>query len=760
MSQKYKLKVQLMPVQQQALNKLLDIYRDDYKCKGAILALNPGDGKTLTALTLAARLRKKILIISKISPIQDWEKQTAIYFDPPMKTKFVGSRGNSKYAAADISWWEIKDIDVLIVNYETLTNCYTEVVQRREELLRVAIQKLDAMHHSTKSTYDMNSADHHYHTLARRRRDKLQMILERHLESPEMHLPIDDEDLCVEELITNSTVVKWAFYYETWDIVVYDEADVARTSKTNCFLACHQLKSNFYMPTTGTPYNNRIQDLESMFLLAHVSPAPGLSWSQVRSDTTSYCQLLTQCRDEYVILNPNPEKTRARYLPVDVIIREKFHNKIEEDIYQAIDAYVSKGEDPSSSSSLSSGENGNMLQGIIRFRQACDGIYNHRFLAQHPQFSSFVSQPPPLPSAIKFSSLPAKKSDEKIELEGIVPTKIRMLLSALPILIHRVEKGIIFVHFKRSIDQIEKHVKKVFPYLRVFRATGDTSQEDREKVRKAFDTHKGPAILITIDIFQSGVNLYAANHVYLYDIWWNPVDALQQRSRCERPEQKKSVFTYQFLIAGTIEDCIYAVAHTKAEFSTLVLRTPITPQLINQITCKNALSLSHDSSTGMNDLIDIWNTMKKDSESLKAILSGFNLETILKKNATLYITNTQEFWITKVPPTQELKHIDHQNHRFFEEKQRTEEEAKKPKYADSKAIVLPLIPVQPILNPSSSSSSSSSSDTFIYHQPSKVIKATIPLPSPVTPTRKRPMIITANDNSISLQTAQKKIQRL
>jgi superfamily II DNA or RNA helicase len=623
---KFKLTSQLTETQQYAVDRLVEIFDNPKLNNGAVLSLKPGEGKTLTALQFAALKGLRILAVTPISTVQDLVCDSKIHFDKPMSTQFIGSRNHSTCAAHTIPWCSIKDADVTITNYDMLVQAYNEVVEIRTNQLTAAIESINATYPSTKDTSSLSTEEWGAHDNAMVRRACLQECLSQHLRRPSMDVPIPDAELAAVEQVTLSTSALRAIYYHTWDMVLMDEGDKARTPSTLCYLACTQLRARFHLCITATPFNNRIGDLESMFTLAHVMPADGVKWTDINNNIDMYCDYLNECKKLYLLQSPDDQSTRRKYQPVDVIIREQFHTHMEYAMYDYIKRTVLSQLNQTGI---------NMLEGISRFRQAALGIYDQSLYTEN-----FMNR-------LAYNSL----KNNKFELKDTPPTKICMLISLLPIIISRKEKAIVFVSFKQSVVQIEQHVTSVYPMIKIYKATGDTSQEDRKTIRDDFYNYEGAAILVTVDIFQAGVNLHAANHVILYDNWWNPVDDLQKQSRTERPGQTRSVFTYRLIVAGTIEDDIYMVANAKREISEKVLRQRITPQLVKQITSKNALMVCQDQNNG-SIARDIMALIQSSDRS--ELLMGRSIEDVLKHNCHVYVSNTRQYWMKDFPPTKML----------------------------------------------------------------------------------------------------------
>ncbi|MBL7811793.1 MAG: DEAD/DEAH box helicase [Bacteroidetes bacterium] len=94
----------------------------------------------------------------------------------------------------------------------------------------------------------------------------------------------------------------------------------------------------------------------------------------------------------------------------------------------------------------------------------------------------------------------------------------------------------------------------------------DTPQRQKEIVR--FQEDKGVKVfLLSLRAGNSGLNLTAADYVFLADPWWNPFTMRQAEDRAHRIGQEKTVFSYKFITKNTIEEKILALQQKKTELA-------------------------------------------------------------------------------------------------------------------------------------------------------------------------------------------------
>jgi non-specific serine/threonine protein kinase len=120
----------------------------------------------------------------------------------------------------------------------------------------------------------------------------------------------------------------------------------------------------------------------------------------------------------------------------------------------------------------------------------------------------------------------------------------------------RGEKVLIFSQFKAIIDPLEVWLAKIFGRPGLILHGGTPVGERRSKV-EAFQDPKGPPFfLLTLKAGGTGLNLTAAAHVVHFDRWWNPAVEDQATDRAYRVGQNKNVLAHKLVTRGTVEERI------------------------------------------------------------------------------------------------------------------------------------------------------------------------------------------------------------
>ena len=141
--------------------------------------------------------------------------------------------------------------------------------------------------------------------------------------------------------------------------------------------------------------------------------------------------------------------------------------------------------------------------------------------------------------------------------------KMELFLQILPDLIANGHRILVFSQFTSMLEIIEQAVKELgYEY---FCLEGDTKITDRNEYVKRFNEGEGQMFLISLKAGGTGLNLTSADTVIHFDPWWNPAVEEQATDRAHRIGQLKSVQVIKLLTKGTIEEKIYRLQSMKKE---------------------------------------------------------------------------------------------------------------------------------------------------------------------------------------------------
>jgi superfamily II DNA or RNA helicase len=147
--------------------------------------------------------------------------------------------------------------------------------------------------------------------------------------------------------------------------------------------------------------------------------------------------------------------------------------------------------------------------------------------------------------------------------------KLELLLIQLRQMVEDGRRILIFSNFKSMLTIIAE--KLANEGLRYGMLTGDVSGTDRKQVVNDFQDGKFPIFLITLKAGGVGLNLTAADTVFIYDPWWSPSPENQAIARAHRGGQTKTVFVYKLVVAGSIEEKMLEYQEKKTALSEGIL---------------------------------------------------------------------------------------------------------------------------------------------------------------------------------------------
>lgn len=127
-------------------------------------------------------------------------------------------------------------------------------------------------------------------------------------------------------------------------------------------------------------------------------------------------------------------------------------------------------------------------------------------------------------------------------------------------------KILVFSQFVTYLELLEKALNK--SPISYYKLTGATNKIKRHQYVHEFQTQNAPCVfLISLKAGGVGLNLTAADYVFIADPWWNPAAEAQARDRSHRIGQTKPVFSYKFISKGTIEEKITRLQNQKKKMS-------------------------------------------------------------------------------------------------------------------------------------------------------------------------------------------------
>ena len=133
------------------------------------------------------------------------------------------------------------------------------------------------------------------------------------------------------------------------------------------------------------------------------------------------------------------------------------------------------------------------------------------------------------------------------------------------------ERILVFTHFATWGRRLAEHLTKVTG-TRVTCYDGSLARGVRDKMVEDFQKAEGPGVMVlSLKAGGTGLNLTGANHVVLYDRWWNPAVEDQARDRAWRIGQARTVISHRLVCPGTVDERVEEVVAGKRRIAELVL---------------------------------------------------------------------------------------------------------------------------------------------------------------------------------------------
>jgi len=339
-------------------------------------------------------------------------------------------------------------------------------------------------------------------------------------------------------LVVNYTQLRlqpdW-FKSHTWDAVVLDEAQFVKNPSSQTAVIARTLHTAHRLALTGTPIENRLLDLWSLFAFAQ----PGLLGAQASfrrqypvEDTTATSRLHQRVR--HFLLR----RTKAQVAPElpprtedEIVVdlegpqRVLYDAELKRARAQLLGIETNKALD---------GVRFNVLASLLRLRQiSCHG---------------------------------ALVSDAHADMPS---AKLDALLERVEELRDEGQQVLVFSQFVTLLELIRPRLAAAaIPYLML---TGQT--ENRAELVEKFQSDKTQTVfLLSLKAAGFGLNLTAASYVILCDPWWNPAVEAQAIDRTHRIGQTQPVVAYRLVAADTVEQKILAMQREKSALAAAVVQ--------------------------------------------------------------------------------------------------------------------------------------------------------------------------------------------
>ena len=319
-----------------------------------------------------------------------------------------------------------------------------------------------------------------------------------------------------------------------WAGLIVDEAQNLKNPDAGQTRAAKRLRADYRIALTGTPVENRLEDLWSIMDFLN----PGLL-----GDRAAFRQTLAQPIEREgdpaatALLRARTGPLILRRLKTDRTIIQDLPEKWEYKTYCPLTTEQATLYEAVVRESMSqlAGKTGMARRGLV-----LGLLLRLKQIGDHPAL--FLGDS---------SALPGRS--------GKLARLTEMLDEALAV----GDKALIFTQFATMGRLLTDHLAATFgePPLYLY---GGTPRADRDRMVAAFAVPGGPRLLVlSLKAGGVGLNLTAANHVFHFDRWWNPAVENQATDRAYRIGQRKTVQVHKLIAAGTLDERIDQLIESK-----------------------------------------------------------------------------------------------------------------------------------------------------------------------------------------------------
>lgn len=322
--------------------------------------------------------------------------------------------------------------------------------------------------------------------------------------------------------------------------LILDEAHTIKNNTSQAFKTVKKIQCDFPICITGTPVENHLEELWSLFDFS----VPGLL-GDVRRFRTKYRypieregknERLEQLRElvQPYILRRNKEQVATELPPKTEIVRPVDLTGSQRDFYESIRVSAHARVRKVIRSKGLAGSTIAILDALMKLRQVCCD-----------------------PRLVNVRGAELVQESAKFQL----------LFELVPNLLSQGRRILIFSQFTSMLDLMGQQLKSLDTKFQML--TGST--RNRQAEIDAFEGGESDVFLLSLKAAGTGLNLTSADTVIHYDPWWNPAAQAQATDRAYRIGQKRPVFVYNLIVAGSVEEQMLQLQRRKRFLATSIL---------------------------------------------------------------------------------------------------------------------------------------------------------------------------------------------
>jgi superfamily II DNA or RNA helicase len=325
-----------------------------------------------------------------------------------------------------------------------------------------------------------------------------------------------------------------------FNYIILDESQIIKNADSQTAKNVVKLNSKFRLTLTGTPLENSVEDL----------------WSQINFLNPGLLGSLSSFRKNYILpieKNGDEDKLNTLQAIIKPFILRRTKKQVAKDLPEKTEQVIYCEMHPEQKSlyeKVKSKYRNEILNSIAKYgvnkskMYVIKGLTELRQIANHPQLTETDFE----------------------DYSGKFEEIIRMTETA----INEGHKVLLFSQFVRFLNLFREHfdAKNIqYCYL-----DGSTKSKDRAAQVDEFQNNESKSLfLISLKAGGTGLNLTAADYVFIADPWWNPASERQAIDRSHRIGQTQNVFSYKFISKATVEEKILSLQEKKKELSEAII---------------------------------------------------------------------------------------------------------------------------------------------------------------------------------------------
>lgn len=324
-----------------------------------------------------------------------------------------------------------------------------------------------------------------------------------------------------------------------WTYIILDEAQAIKNPSTRQTRSIKTLQSKNRIVMTGTPVENRLGDIWSLFDFLN----PGLLGTA--KQFTAFTKSLDETPANYGKLRNTVKPYILRRLKTDKKIISDLPDKVEMKTW----------------SKLSKRQ-------VVLYRELVFSLELALQDSEGIQRKGLV-----LSSLMKFKQL-CNHPDQYLGQQTYNPEesgKFQRLRELCETIYEKRERVLVFTQFQELTEPLNHFLQSIFKRKGSVLHGGVPVKKRKEIVSEFQKDHYTPFMILTIKAGGVGLNLTNANHIVHFDRWWNPAIENQATDRAFRIGQTKDVLVHKFITKGTIEEKIDEMLEEKRELADKVV---------------------------------------------------------------------------------------------------------------------------------------------------------------------------------------------